>query len=360
MASKMASKNTLKNGSKKTVIEGMGVDAINILPDELLLYIFKLLPLDDILACENVCERWKKLTRDVTLWKNITIVYAGRSCQCEINTRNLDLIQTHCENIHCLKLQYVFNYPILINILQKCENLISLELVMCKIPKEFEVDVARWPNLKKLSLKNSILGTTADLTIQYDQFRCLNFLCLSEFGLNSANSDSLISCKYLSHIYIEKIRSLDLDYIMKLIVAKQNILESLHIYGLHAVNNECLKLLSHCPMLKDLAIIRCENLNDEGLIALTNLKSLQHLQIWNNLNFTETNLFRALGSPTMKTLQSLSFSRIGNISPLIVDVISEYYKNLKFLALYECPRIINTDYEKQLKSKFRNIDVVLY
>lgn len=336
-------------------------DDINILPDELIMYIFKFLPLDAILACENVCQRWKKLARDVTLWKNITIVYSGKPGQSEVSAKNLEVIQSHCEHICCLKLQYVYSYPVITSILEKCDNLISLELVMCRIGKEFEVDITRWPNLKKLNMKNSLLlQSNADLNIQFDQFKYLNYLSLSEFGLNTTNSESLLGCKYLSHIYIDKIRGLDLEFIMKLILNQQKILETLHIYGDDAVNNECLKMLSHCPMLKDLAIIRCENLTDEGLIALTNLKHLEHLQIWNNTNFTEANLLRALGSPTMVTLQSLSLSRIGNISPVIVDVISEYYKNLKFLALYMCPRIINTDYEKQLKSKFRNIDVVLY
>lgn len=334
---------------------------INILPDELYMYIFKLLPLDAILACEKVCQRWKKLARDVTLWKKIIIVYSGKPGQSEVSAKNLEIIQSHCEYIYCLKLQYVYSYPVITSILEKCDNLVSLELVMCRIGTEFEVDISRWPHLRKISMKNSLLlQSSADLNIQYDQFKHLNYLSLSEFGLNSTNCESLLCCKYLSHIYIEKIRGLDLEFIMKLILAQQKILETLHIYGDDAVNNECLKMLSYCPMLKDLAIIRCENLTDEGLIALTNLKHVEHLQIWNNANFTEANLLRTLESPTMKTLQSLSLSKIGNISPVIVDVISEYYKNLKFLAVYMCPRIINTDYEKQLKSKFRNIDVVLY
>lgn len=334
---------------------------INILPDELIMYIFKLLPLDAILACENVCQRWKKLARDATLWKNIIIVYSGKPGQSEVSAKNLQIILSHCEYICCLKLQYIYSYPVITSILEKCDNLVSLELVMCRVGKEFEVDITRWPNLKKLSMKNTLLlQSSADLNIQYDNFKYLNYLSLSEFGLNLTNSESLLRCKYLSHIYIDKIKGLDLEFVMKLILTQQNILKALHIYGGDAVNNECLKILSYCPMLKDLAIIRCENLTDEGLIALTNLKHLVHLQIWNNENFTEANLLRALGSPTMITLQSLSLSRIGNISPVIVDVISEYYKNLKFLALYMCPRIINTDYEKQLKSKFRNIDVVLY
>ncbi|KAJ2947486.1 hypothetical protein O0L34_g17272 [Tuta absoluta] len=338
-----------------------GCDETSMLPDELLIFIFKLLPLEELLACENVSQRWRKLARDPTLWKRITIVYSGKPGQSEVSSKNMETINTHCELIRCLKLQYIYSYPTINSIIEKCDNLISLELVMCRISKEFQEHIKKWPDLKKINLKNSLLlQSNEDLTIEFDQFKNLNYLALSEFGLNFTNCDSLLHCRHLTHIYIEKIKTLGLEFVVELIASKKKILETLHIYGGDAVNDDCLKILSECPNLKDLAIIRCENLTDAGLIALVNLKKIQHLQIWNNNNFTEANLLRTLGSPGLITLQSLSLSRIGNISPVIVDVISVCYKNLKFLAVYQCARIINTDYERQLKSKFRNIDVVLY
>lgn len=336
-------------------------DLINNLPEELLLYIFRLLPLETILECENVCRLWRKLSRDVTLWRRIVLVYSGKPGQSDVSSKNLEIIQSHADYICCLKLQYIYNYPELKTILDKCNRLISLELVMCRIGKGFEEDVKRWPHLKKLNLKNSLLLQANDtISLEFDQFKDLNYLSLSDFGLTVNNCDTLINCAHLSHILIEKIKNLNLECIRDLILSKMKILKTFHIYGADAVDDECIQLLSQCRQLKDLAIIRCESLTDAGLIALVNCQNLQHLQIWNNVHFSELNLLKTLGSPTMVKLQSLSLSRIRNIAPVIVDVISEYYKNLKFLAVYQCPRIINTDYEKQLKSKFRNIDVVLY
>ncbi|XP_013194048.1 F-box/LRR-repeat protein 7 [Amyelois transitella] len=336
-------------------------DEFKTLPDELIISIFKLLPLDSLLACEEVCKRWKKLAQDASIWRSILIVYSGKPGQSEVSERNLEIISSQSQNIFRLKLQYVYNYQFIKSILQECDNIISLDLVMCRISKEFQDEVKRWPDLKRLNLKNSLLLTSnEDVLIQYDQFKSLKYLALSDFGLTSSNWNSLIDCSFLSNILIEKIRNLNVDYIKQLIFSKQHILETFHIYGGDSVDDKCLQLLSKCNLLRDLAIIRCENLSDEGLVALTNLKSVEHLQVWNNNNFTEMNLLKTLSSPNLLRLQSLSLSRIGNVSPVIVDVISEYYKHLKFLALYQCPRIINTDYEKQLKSKFRNIDVVLY
>lgn len=334
---------------------------INDLPDELIITIFIKLPLEAVVICEDVCRRWRKLARDRSLWRRLVVTYSGKPGKSEVCTKNLDVIATHGEYINCLKLQYVYSYPIIKSILVQCKDLISLEMVMCRLGKDFEEDIARWPNIKKLNLKNSLLFQSAEeLAIQFDQFKHLNYLSLSEFGLSPVNSHTLLSCKNLVHILIEKIRDLDLDFIMELITVKQNVLETFRIYGGDAINDHCLHLLSKCPVLKDLAIIRCENLTDNGLISLVNLKQILHLQIWNNTQFSEMGLLRTLGSPNLVKLISLSLSRIGNISPIIVDLISEYYKDLKFLGLYQCARIINTDYEKQLKSKFRNIDVVLY
>lgn len=334
---------------------------IDILPDELMINIFQFLPLESLLECEKVCDRWKKLARDPALWRQIVFVYSGKPGQSEVSEKSLEIIESHSECIYCLKVQYVYSYSVIKSIIQQCHNLTSLELIMCRITKEFEDDVTRWPNLRRINLKNSlVLMNNVDVMVPYDQFKYLNYLALSDFGLPAATRDSLLRCKNLSHIYIEKVKNLDIEYVQNLIKSKKEILTALHIYGGAAVNDECLLMLSQCHLLKDLAIIRCENLTDAGLIKLTNLKYIEHLQIWNNLNFTEANLHRTLASPNLVKLQSLSLSRIGNISPVIVDVISEYYKNLKFLAVYQCPRIINTDYEKQLKSKFRNIDVVLY
>ncbi|XP_039750203.1 S-phase kinase-associated protein 2-like [Pararge aegeria] len=334
---------------------------INVLPDELLLDIFKCLPLETLLSCENVCKRWNKLAQDPSVWKRIVLIYSGKPGQSEISEKNLDIITSHCEYILCLKIQYVYDYSVIKSLIDQCSNLLSLELVMCRVGKEFEHDILKWPKLRKFSLKNSILlMNNLDLLIRFDKFKELNYIALSEFGLNSDNCNTLLQCSHLSNIFIEKIKDLDLEFIKLLILSRQRLLKTLHIYGGNSVDNTVLQLLSQCPQLKDLAIIRCESLSDEGLISLTSLKKIDHLQIWNNINFSELCLLKTLGSPALLTLKSLSLSRIQNVTPVIVDLISEYYKNLKFLALYQCPRIINTDYERQLKSKFRNIDVVLF
>ncbi|CAK1544046.1 unnamed protein product [Leptosia nina] len=334
---------------------------INHLPDEVLGLIFKFLPLEDVLACENVCKRWKKLSNDPILWRKFVIVFSGKPGQSEVSAKNFEIISSHSTFICALKIQYVYNYSDIKSILEKCLNLTSLELVMCRIGSDFKDDIEERIHLQKLSLKNSIqLSSDEDWLLPFPKLKELKYLALSDFGLSSLNCDTLLDCTNLSHIYIEKIKDLDIDFMKKLIQSKEEKLETLHVYGGDSVDDSCLKMLAKCTRLKDLAIIRCEELTDVGLLALINFKSIEHLQIWNNNNFTEKGLLQTLGSNTLITLESLSLSRVRNISPIIVDIISEYYKNLKFLALYQCPRIINTDYEKQLKSKFRNIDVVLY
>nr|XP_034840815.1 uncharacterized protein LOC117996767 [Maniola hyperantus] len=277
-----------------------------------------------------------ELAQDPTVWKHIVLIYSGKPGQSEISEKFLDIITSHSEYIYCLKIQYVYNYSVIKSVIKQCKNLISLELVMCRVGKEFADDILIWPKLRKVSLKNSILLlNNLDLLIQFDNFKELNYLALSDFGLNSDNCYTLLQCSHLSHIFIEKIKDLDVDFIKMLILSRQSILETLHIYGGNSVDDSILQLLSQCPKLIDLAIIRCESLSDGGLLSLTSLKKIEHLQIWNNNNFSELALLKTLSSSALLTLESLSLSRIRNVTPAIVDFISEHYKNLKFLALYK-------------------------
>ncbi|CAG9120977.1 unnamed protein product [Plutella xylostella] len=338
-------------------------DVNTILPDEMILQVFHLLPLESLLQCEQVCRHWRKLALDTTLWKRITIIYSGKPGQTEVSEKNLEILTSHCDYICNVKIQYVYNYPFIMSILEKCPNLTSIELIMCRVSTDFPDDLLRWPKLKKLSLRNSLLLQTkenTDTLIKFNHFKDLSYVALADFGLSSSNWNMLIQCVHLNHLYLEKIRDIEIDQVKELILAKKRSLVCLHVYGGTAIDDKCLQLLAHCPCLEELVIIRCDNLTDAGLLPLAGLTQIKNLQIWNNKHFTEMGLLSTLGSPNLIKLKSLSLSRVKNISPVIVDLISEHYKNLKFLAVYQCPRIIDTDYEKQLKSKFRNIDVVLY
>lgn len=236
-------------------------DGTGILPDEIILYLFKFLPLDSLLECENVCRRWKKLARDATLWRSIVIVYSGKPGQTEVSEKNLEILTTHSELISCLKLQYVYNYTFIKSIIEKCNNLTSLELVMCRVSTDFSQDILRWPKLRKINLKNSLQlltkEDTPDIVINFEYFKDLQYVALADFGLTSANLRSLISCKHLNHIFIEKIRDLNMDDVKAIVLAKQKNLVSFHVYGGTAIDDKCLHLLAQCQALKDLAIIRC-------------------------------------------------------------------------------------------------------
>jgi len=41
------------------------------LPDEILLMIFEYLPKKELLTCSSVCSRWRSVTQDENLWKEI-------------------------------------------------------------------------------------------------------------------------------------------------------------------------------------------------------------------------------------------------------------------------------------------------
>lgn len=240
-----------------------------------------------------------------------------------------------------------------------CSNLQSLEIIMCRIQVEIEEDLKQWPYLKKLNLKNSMLKSNRPLLLPLDYFRHLNFLGLSDFGLTPENCDSLLLCTHLNHILIEKIQCLDLEYIKTLIRTKQQTIETLHIYGGESVDDDCMFMLAQCPSLKDLSILRSDRLTDRGLDGIALFEPITHLQIWNNQVFTEEKIYETLQQVNLRKLRRLSLSRIANVTGSIVDIVCEYYTSLTFMALYQCPKVVHSNYDKQLKAKFKNIVTVM-
>lgn len=333
------------------------VATINTLPDELLLYIFRHLDIDSVLQCEKVSRRWRNLATDSGLWRHTQIVCSAQSGQ--VCPKTVRLIKSHCKIVRNLRMQYILKYPYLSSLTTLCDNLLSLEMVMCRIQVEVEEDLKQWPHLKRLNFKNSMLKSERPLLLPLEYFKELTFLGLSDFGLTNENCDSLLQCQYLNHIVIEKIKGLSLSYMKTLISTKRDTLMTLHIYGGDSIDDDVMFLLAKCTVLKDLSIIRCESLTDRALDGVAKLVPITHLQIWNNYVFTEDRLKKTLEHVNLRKLQRLSLSKISNVTGAVVDIISEYYTNLTFLALYQCPKVVNNDYEKQLKAKFSNIEIVL-
>lgn len=331
---------------------------ISSLPDELLVQIFQFLELDDVLACERVCRRWKALAADDAIWRRIKIVCIAQRAQ--VCPKTVRIIKSHCNVIRHLRMQYVLKYPFISSLISRCKNLLSLEMIMCRIQVEIEEDLKQWPQLEKLNLKNSLLKSTRALLLPLDHFTELTFLGLSDFGMTPENCDSLLHCQYLNHIVIDKIICLELHYIKTLINTKQQTLETLHMYGGEAIDDDCLFLLAKCPKLTDLCIIACESLTDRALEGITELKPITHLQIWNNAVFSDAMIRKTLEHENLRKLQRLSLSQISNVTGSVVDIITEYYTDLRFLALYQCPKIEKNSYENQLKAKFKDINLILY
>lgn len=231
---------------------------------------------------------------------------------------------------------------------------------MCRIQVEVEEDLKQWPHLQRLNLKNSLLKSQRVLLLPLDHLKELTFLGLSDFGLTTDNCNSLLQCPNLNHIVINKIMGLEMDYIKTLIKTKQETLKTLHIYGGDSIDDDCIFLLTKCSVLQDLSIIRCENLTDRALDDIAKLERITHLQIWNNYVFSEEKIERTLQHENLRDLKKLSLSRITNVTGGVVDILYKCYTSLKFVALYQCPRLVKKDYEALLRSKFKNIEIVLY
>lgn len=328
------------------------------MPDEILLHIFQFLDLDAVLACERVSRRWRKVALDAGVWRRTVVVCSAQHGQ--VCPATLKIIRSHRMVLRHLKMQYILKYSSVSSLSGICKNLSALEMVMCRIQVELEEDLKRWPKLKKLNLKNSLLKSTRPILLPLGYFKELTFLCLSDFGLTTENCDALLQCSQLNHILIDQIKGLEISNIRKLISTKQQTIITIHLYGGESIDDDCVLMLAQCPKLKDLNILHCEALTDRALDGIANLKCILRLQIWHNTSFSEAKLMKTFETERLRQLRRLSLSRVRNVTGNVVDIISEYYTNLMFLALYLCPRINKSHCENQLKAKFRNIEIVLY
>lgn len=322
---------------------------INILPKELIVHILNFLPIEDILRCESVCNLWKTLSQNYTIWKKFVIVYTHDPYHSRVNDRNLQLMKTHTQLIYCIKLQYIYDYSYLISLLKNFKNIISLEFISCQVNKDFAKRIKVWPTLRTLSFKNSPMEE--ECMFDFNKMPYLKYLALEYCGLSTVNFDSLLSCN-LSHIFIDQILDLTKENILNLITARQEHIRSFRIYGGDSVDDNCLQLLGKCKLLSNLGIVKCGNLTDKGLTSLASLRSLRHLMLWHNNKFSERALLTTFSNPNLHKIVTLGLVKIDRMSPVIVDMISEKYKSLSSIVLSAGSGFV-TDYEGQMAYKFR-------
>ncbi|XP_044001739.1 F-box/LRR-repeat protein 3-like [Aphidius gifuensis] len=248
---------------------------INSLDYDSLAKIIMLLPIPERIDMEEVCIKWKEACR--LAWYNIKEYKCessiGRSYDNRVLTQSyLQEILLRCGiYLKKLSLSDVCNSKIMPFIGDHCKNLTSLE---CK----FSID----------SL-NDFANDFVQLT-ELENLECLMLDVLIELHEESiiAISNNCKKLKRLEIPYCNIVSSIDGEPLLSSSVlyelSKLQYLEHLSLrYTISLKDSTIIAIANNCKNLRSLNIESCNAITETALVALTNLKNLQNL----NLYFTK-------------------------------------------------------------------------
>lgn len=324
------------------------------LPNEILLTIFKFLDSVDVcLAVANVCERWNYITRDVTLWKNLSFI-----CNKNMNMKYISSVLSEMPLIKCVKLQWRTDVDLIFQELCcNCKDIRKLELVCCGQMKEtcMQLLAHHFPDLEVLSLAKcwAVEPTCFNFVCKFPCLRSLNVShCRKMDG--PLLREIVDICLFLQHINVDYVRGLyDEDHIY-LLEAKKSSLLSLVLYG------ECLTDMTYCYMekcsvLHTLHLSSCLQMTDKGLMSLIKLNSLKSFKLRLAKHLSTKALKSFLLSDKASKLEYLILSRLPGMNDIAAHNISTNCIHVRYLEIVYCPNVTDRSREyvasgcKQLK-----------
>lgn len=334
---------------------------INDLPNEILIYIFSMIDLESLLAVAKVCLRWRELCLTPCVWDNTRLIVCMKN-YVKINESIVPFVSKYLKHV---KLQYFKLYShVRASLINYCPNLTHLEISISQVDSCIFDDLGNWPNLKFLSFRNSIIVHSGEHNngnivyhLPFDKLRSLETLVLSNFALTHNSLYSMIQCKNLVSINMEKMKNIPADFLESLLRNKYLTLRALHIYG-DTLNDDIMHHISNCMVLQVLHIMTCKTLFDSSLRHLYRLKHLQSLKLRHGY-FSTNALLSYFSHNTFQYLTYLSLSRCFHVTMQVAKAIKLCAPNLKELSFYLCPFIIAPEFNRIELEKLFNIELLL-
>lgn len=320
-----------------------------------------MIDLESILAVAKVCVRWQQLCLTPCVWDNARLIV------CMKNYMNIidSIVPSVSNYLKRVKLQFFKLYPaVRSSLISYCPNLTHLEISISQIDSCIFHDLGNWPNLKFLSFRNSLIVQSpgnGDVNYVYDlPFECLKSLetlVLSNFALSRNSLYSMLQCRNLISINMEKMKNIPADFLESLLTSKHLSLRALHIYG-DTLNDDIMHHISNCKALEVLHIMTCKTLFDSSLRHLYRLKNLQSLKLRHGY-FSTNALLSYFTNNKFPYLTYLSLSRCLHITMQVAKAIKTSAPNLKELSFYLCPFIITPAFNRTELEKMFDIQLLL-
>ena len=289
-------------------------DSFESLPDDVLVQIFSYLPKVSLVRLSIVNSRWHRVCFDASLWREVCIPFdlrynvtdstLMRLTMCSKNMYKLYLVE--CRNLTDDLLEFISIH---------CPNLKKLQLCGCvQITDRGMLAIARQcTKLKKLGIAKTKVTD-----------RSLNILIQNNTGLKSLEASTqactvetlseLRNCKCLRKLNVYETPE---EVLVKKsgIVLDDSMLEALGkscpclthlvlIYDNVEASDSSLRGLARgCPLLENLEIDSCPAVGDQGIVALIENGTLEHLHLGESRVSDETLRAVAAHLPRIRSLK---------------------------------------------------------
>lgn len=262
------------------------------LPDALLLKIFSHFAIEDLMRMSRVCQQWRRVSLDPTLWQSIDLsscFYArirDRNVICLVSRvtssaiTHIDLSGPGCSRITNVSL---------FHIARQCHKLRKLYI----------------------NNRNRITSTGIEMIA-----RC---------------------CPYMEVLGMSKC-PLILNRGLGSVLRRSKLLRELDISGCVWVTDAVLMEMAQlCRCLMYLSIEGCKKVTDTGLIALTNsCNALKHVNLRNTKQISNTGMEQFLSQmPDLEGLE-IGLVRKGRMTAAILNHVATHCRNLTFFDYQEC------------------------
>ncbi|KAK2719765.1 S-phase kinase-associated protein 2-like [Artemia franciscana] len=260
------------SGYKKRKVYSESEGGFLNLSDELMIYIFSLLPKPCLAKCLSVCKNWNRLASDESLWRKVDLSSKMLKPQHFGIALDRGVHYARCTRIHVQDPAFQF--------IPNSLPLIYLDLTMATISvKSLNQLLFASRRIKKLSLEHCTLNDESCQAISsMKNLETLNLaMC---YGLMGVGLKTIVeNCKHLEALNIAwtGLSKFSLD---SLFVSLPNRLRRLNISGFrHELTNEHIESLCiKCPKLFELDISDAINITEDSIDAIAkSLPSLEYL-----------------------------------------------------------------------------------
>ncbi|XP_056379791.1 uncharacterized protein LOC130275615 isoform X2 [Hyla sarda] len=375
-----------------------------LLPDELWIYIFALLSHGDLSKVAQVCQRFRYIANDYSLWKVIKVSNCHSlkdSCLVSVglhHPESLSLYRCHDDSQTITEVGFT-------QLFQHCKDSLKLNITNCSgeifkgdtilfyasnhCSQLTSVDIS-WTGatdkgiitlvqacvcLQSLSMNGCNITDNAITALLKWHFKSL--IKLEIFGCHALTAKCLISvateCVQLDNLNIGKIPKAD-DVCLAKIASNLHNIVTLNLTGLsvvrdraiHLIVKQCSKLenltLSSCLQVTDVSLVEistyrptikyldlsgCKKVSDIGIQALA--RSCQQLH-YLDLSSTGTGKrgICLLASYSYASLECLKLSFCKEVTTAAIEKLCKTCKRLKILHLYGCRMSPDLGYIKKL------------